>query len=548
MNNPNGTTTMGHDSTMAQSNGYGSDAWTSMSPYSQSPYSASPLTEYPSFGAFVSHGLPSESLNRMPPPPPQTHQMIQPSPTPMAHHQLPLLNTTWPSQLTNPAPPQSYSAPPLSMTPATSAPPVEPPRLPTQHEKSRKTLTTEQKRAMCQFHEDNPGTRQADIGARFGVERSTVSKVLRHKDQYLKRDQEPENAAVKRGKGKHPDFDRTLSNYVRRQQQRGFQVSDEEIMEQARLFAHASGNQESVLNNLNSSWLQKFKQKHGIGPGKLMRRASEANIPDSARLSTLASKSSDLSPSSTGQLSPLSGSRSDEEAHADGIDFDFGYKHPESQSTTSLSSDFRDNTASSFSAGTMSPTGTFTFSPDPNVGGFPMDQLRGTDFQHREKRSNTFPSLNIDYVNQVSSSTEPMTPRHPPSSTAPSSALESPQHELQAPFSIDTNVNSPPPMLRRSSSNSSINRSTAATSATSSTPVDSSPVSPSQEDARRAAQTLLNYIQTAGTFDSNDYMSIVQLTKKLKIHQGRPSIGGLSRIPEGDVEAPVLLPTKMESA
>ncbi|KAF5659924.1 centromere binding B [Fusarium heterosporum] len=545
MNNVNGTSTVGQDNTMAHSNGYGNDAWTSLSPYSQSPYSTSPLTEYPSFGTFVGHGLSSEPINRMPPP--QTHQMIQPAP-PMAHHQLPLLNTTWPSQLTNPAPSQSYSAPPLSMTPATSAPPVEPPRLPTQHEKSRKTLTTEQKRAMCQFHEDNPGTRQADIGARFGVERSTVSKVLRHKDQYLKRDQEPENPAVKRGKGKHPDFDRTLSNYVRRQQQRGFQVSDEEIMEQARLFAHASGNQEGVLNNLNSSWLQKFKQKHGIGAGKLMRRASEANIPDSARLSTLATKSSDMSPSPTGQLSPLSGSRSDEDAPIDGIDFDFGYKHPESQSTTSLSSDFRDNAGSSFSAGTMSPTGTFTFSPDPNVGGFPMDQLRGTDFQHREKRSNTFPSLNIDYVNQVSSSTEPITPRHPPSSTAPSSALESPQHELQAPFGIDTNVNSPPPLLRRTSSNSSLNRVTISTGASSSTPVDSSPVSPSQEDARRAAQTLLNYIQTAGTFDTSDYLSIVQLTKKLKIHQGRPSIGGLSRIPEGDVEASILLPAKMESA
>ncbi|QPC64804.1 hypothetical protein HYE67_007035 [Fusarium culmorum] len=543
MNHVNGTSTMGQDNTMAQSNGYGGDVWTSISPYSQSPYSASPLTEYPSFGAFGVHGLPSESMNRMPPP--QTHQMIQPAPPPMAHPQLPLLNTnqTWPSQLTNPAPQQSYPAPPVSMAPATSAPPVEPPRLPTQHEKSRKTLTTEQKRAMCQFHEDNPGTRQADIGARFGVERSTVSKVLRHKDQYLKRDQEPENAAVKRGKGKHPDFDRTLSNYVRRQQQRGFQVSDEEIMEQARLFAHASGNQESVLNNLNSSWLQKFKQKHGIGAGKLMRRASEANIPDSARLSTLATKTGDLSPvSPTGQLSPLSGSRSDEEAHVDGIDFDFGYKHAESQSTTSLSSDFRDNGASSFSTGPMSPTGTFTFSPDPNVGGFPMD------FQHREKRSNTFPSLNIDYVNQVSCSAEPMTPRYPSSSTAPSSALESPQHELQAPFSIDTNVNSPPPVLRRSSSNSSINRSAAASSATSSTPIDSSPVSPSQEDARRAAQTLLNYIQSAGTFDASDYMSIVQLTKKLKIHQGRQSIGGLSRIPEGDVEAPVLLSAKMEPA
>ncbi|KAK7422344.1 hypothetical protein QQX98_001623 [Neonectria punicea] len=549
---------MGHDSTMAQSNGYGSDTWTSMSPYSHSPYSHSPLTEYNNtFGAYVPHGLPSESMNRMPPPLTQPHQMIQPAP-PMAHHQLPMLNTTWPSQLTNPTPSGSYSAPPVSITPATSAPPVDPPRLPPQHEKSRKTLTTEQKRAMCQFHEDNPGTRQADIGARFGVERSTVSKVLRQRDQYLKRDQEPDHAALKRAKGKNPDFDRTLSNYVRRQQQRGFEVSDEEIMEQAKLFAHASGNQESLLNSLTGSWLQKFKQKHGIGAGKLMRRASETNIPDSARLSSLMIKSEKISncisPSSpTGQLSPLSGSRSDEE-QAEGLGFDFHYKH-QSQSTTSLTSDLRDTGNSSFSGGTMSPTAPFTFSPDPNVGGFPMDHLHGNppDYQHREKRSNTFPSLNIDYVNQTAS-TEPMTPRHQPSSTAPSSALDSPALDMAAPFSIDTNINSPPPALHRSSSNSSMTGRSSATpvttSAISSTPADSSPVSPSQEDARRAAATLLNYIHQAGTFDANDYMAVVQLTKKLQIHQPqavRPSIGGLSRIPEGDVELPSLMQAKMES-
>ncbi|KAF7549583.1 hypothetical protein G7046_g8307 [Stylonectria norvegica] len=566
---------MGHDTAMAQSNGYSSDTWTSMSPYSNSPYSNSPLTEYNNtFSGFVPHGLPSESMSRMPPPPPQahTHQMIHPSP--MAHQQLPMLNTTWPSQLTNPTPSGSYSAPPLSMTPVSSAPPVDPPRLPAPHEKSRKTLTTEQKRAMCQFHEDNPGTRQADIGARFGVERSTVSKVLRHREQYLKRDQEPEHPSVKRGKGKHPDFDRTLSNYVRRQQQRGFQVSDDEILEQARLFAHASGNQESLTNGLTSLWLQKFKQKHGIGAGKLMRRASETNIPDAAKMSTLLRSKDDQADrrlsnfiasgissaaSPTGQLSPLSGSRSDEDGHADGIDFEFSYKHPESQSTTSLTSELRETGNSSFSGSAMSPTAPFTFSPDPNVGGFPMDhslQLRpnAVEFQHREhreKRSNTFPSLNVDYVNQ-NSSTEPMTPRHQPSSTAPSSALDSPAHEFQGnPFSIDTGITSPP-ALHRSSSNSSMTaRSTttpATNSALSSTPVDSSPVSPSQEDARRAATTLLNYIQSTGNFEQNEYLTVVQLTKKLQIHQhqtARPSIGGLSRIPEGDVEG---VQPKMESA
>jgi hypothetical protein len=263
------------------------------------------------------------------------------------------------------------------------------------------------------------------------------------------------------------------------------------------------------------------------------------------------------SPSSpTTQLSPLSGIRSDEETHADGLGFDFGYKHPDSHnSTTSLASDIRTDTNNSSFSGTMSPTGPFTFSPDPNVGGgFPMDQLRGNDFQQqgREKRSNTFPSLNMDYVNQMA--TEPTTPRNQPASTAPSSALDSPALELAPPFPLDTGISSPPRPLRRTSSNSSMTARSATTSVAASvmsnTPIESSPVSPSPEDARRAAATLLSYIQHVGTFDTNEYKTIVRLTEKLHIQQrqnGRPSIsiGGLSRIPEGDVELPPMM-AKME--
>jgi hypothetical protein len=195
MNNAiNGSTAMGEDATMAPTHGYGNDGWASISPYSQSPYSQSPMTDYGGF-PYMPHGLPSEPLNRMPPPPqPQHHQMIQPAPSPlpstpaappqtnstththMAHQQLPMLTTTWPSQLTNPTPPSgSFSAPPLSLPPTSAAPPVETPRLPAQHEKARKTLSNEQKRAMCLYHEEHPGTRQADIGARFGVERRYAS-------------------------------------------------------------------------------------------------------------------------------------------------------------------------------------------------------------------------------------------------------------------------------------------------------------------------------------------------------------------------------------
>ncbi|KAH0527924.1 hypothetical protein TsFJ059_002845 [Trichoderma semiorbis] len=556
-----GSANLGQDATMVQSNGagYSSDHWASISPYSQSPYGNSPLNEYgATFGGFISHGLPSESLNRMPPPiqpsipPPSTHQLIQPAPL-MGHHQLPMLNTQWPSQLTNPTPSGSYSAPPLSIAPASSLPPVDPsPRPPVHHEKARKTLSAEQKRAMCQYHEDNPGTRQADIGAKFGVERSTVSKVLRHKDQYLKQDPEPDSSALKRLKGKHPDFDRTLSNYVRRQQQRGFEVKDEEIIEQARLFARASGSQDRGLTNINSNWLLKFKQKHGIGAGRLMRRASETNIPDRMTVSTAIPRftgdktNPTVSPvSPTQQLSPLSASRSDEDLQAEAHDFSFRYGHAGSHSSTSLASDLRDPSVS-FPGDTISPTVPFHFSPDPNIGAFQNSlhiQPAAPDFQqHRGKRSNTFPSLNIDCVNQDISA-GPLTPRHPSAVTS-ASTLESPTNDIRnTPFTLDSTVSSPP-ALRRSSSNSSIaarsNNPSTNTSSVSSTTADSSPTSPTPEDARRAAETLLNYLHSMtpnGPFDKSDYATIVQLTKKLQLHQHqttRPSIGGLSRIPEGD--------------
>jgi hypothetical protein len=52
-----------------------------------------------------------------------------------------------------------------------------------------------------------------------------------------------------------------------------------------------------------------------------------------------------------------------------------------------------------------------------------------------------------------------------------------------------------------------------------------------------------------GQFDQSEYLAVVQLTKKLQIHQhqsSRASIGGLSRIPEGDHEMPASTEATME--
>ena len=92
---------------------------------------------------------------------------------------LPPLNTTtlWPSQLTNPSgssPPQMLPLHPRPMAPATQAspapavtaptpPPSKPtPSLPT----SRKTLTDNDRRRMCKYHEENPTVKQTEIGGK----------------------------------------------------------------------------------------------------------------------------------------------------------------------------------------------------------------------------------------------------------------------------------------------------------------------------------------------------------------------------------------------
>jgi len=383
--------------------------------------------------------------------------------------------------------------------------------------------------------------------------------VLRHKEKYLGQQEERSSSPIKRTKGKGVDIEKALTNYVRNAQKTGMSVTGEDIKEKARLFSATMGSV-AEYGKSNSVWLDKFMLKHGIGQGKLMRRASETNIPDSVRGSPSLSASqpssaiSPASPSAHLSPSPLSANRSEEDKEGVGNYMDFNsapssYKHSNSQSTTSLSSAFTDTATSSFSGSALSPTAPFNFSPDPNAGGFIADQNRqipppgGPASNFQRPRSQTFPTLDIEYMNQQS--TEPQTPKYHVSSTAPSSALESPANESNGPpFNLDSTVTSP--QLRHSSSNSSMTgrATTPATAA--------SPISPTQEDARRAADTLLSFIQSASGFvDHNEYLAVVRLTEKLRIQQSQMAkaishgMGGLSRIPEGDSEMPNAPPVTM---
>lgn len=368
---------------------------------------------------------------------------------------------------------------------------------------------------------------------------------------------------MKRAKGKFPDIERALSNWVRNNQKKGLPLTDAAIKEKARFFATTVGNNESHLKTSSASWLEKFKQKNGIGGAKLTRRASETNISDSGSLnpdsaghsaSQTPNGISPTSPSALPSPSPLSATKSDDDLKGDGLNSYFGhggYRHSNSQSTTSLSSVFTDPAPSSFSAGPTSPTTPFAFSPENNSSAWmPSQQSRlpppgSNNFQR--PRSQTFPMLGIDPSFISSQTSEPLTPKYLPV-TAPSSALDSPMHEMPPPFGMDSAISSPP--LHHSSSNGSMGPPSTTTPITGlqSPPGSSAPGSPTQDDARRALDTLLNFFNQAptGLVDSNEYMTVLKLTEKLRLQSSNgPLPGGLHRIAEQECE---LSAPKMEQS
>ncbi|KAI1164081.1 hypothetical protein F5B18DRAFT_616876 [Nemania serpens] len=534
--------------------------------YSNSPwvgihaYNHIPLANYQDeyYGMqHMTHGMPSESLGGHLAPSPFT-QNIQPNnyPSHLPPPPPPLIpapgQVPWPSLQTNPS--QSYQSPvPI---PSVSAPPRQQPKLPTINtSQPRRTLTDQDRRDMCKFADENPGVKQHDIGLRFGVERSTVSKVLRRKDQYL--NQEDRSASpVKKNKGKSsPDIERALGNWVRAQQKKGVIVSDHEMEEKAKVFCTGS---DIPLKTITTAWIEKFKQKHGMGPGRLIRRASETAIPDSTRLDRLDTESPTISTSQTPsgispaspapQGSPLVSSatsgKADDKENPSGFSVSFassGYKHPHAQSTTSLNSIITDPPSSTFSGSAFSPASTsqFTFSPDPNTGMF-GDVVGGNNGFHRP-RSQTVPSIPpLEYINPARTN-EPLTPKYSASGTGPSSAIESPVHEIPAPaFGLDAAF-SPRTLHHASSSGSLAGRST--NSGTVPLTVGSTPTSPTQDDARRAADTLLSFMQhqISGWYEPGEYMVVLRLGEKLgvggpKATSATQGLGVLSRIPEGDAE------------
>jgi len=107
------------------------------------------------------------------------------------------------------------------------------------------------------------------------ISQSTVSKVLRNKEKYLADD--PSKSPVKRNKGKFPDVERALGNWVKKQNNTGVKLTDEAIREQARLLSVAIGEPDSKSKITNNAWLESFKLKHRVNGVKSRRSPMSAS-------------------------------------------------------------------------------------------------------------------------------------------------------------------------------------------------------------------------------------------------------------------------------
>ena len=377
-----------------------------------------------------------------------------------------------------------------------------------------------------------------------------MSKVLRQKDKYLSTD-DGSKSPMKRPKGKFPDVERTLSNWVRNHQKQGLPLNDDIIREKARFFATTVGSSDSHVKLNSTNWLEKFKQKNHL-LGARPRKSSEHVDSDAGMQSGPGSGSqtpSGISPISplgiNSSISPISPSQSRDNLKASSPDsyLDFAnYKHTHSQSGTSLASGFTETTApSSFSP--QSPSSPF-FSADITSGTSPFlgsqnppGMPAGATNAARPRRQ-TFPQLEGEAdFNGPNSTSDAFAPRQGPDGRSIDTHLDDyPERSVSIASSdmshlhVGAGDGRPPshessPSLMAPPPHPVATAVVIAAGASPTTPQQP----PSQDDARRALELVMQFFkhQPTGVVDAEEYMTMGKLMEKLKVQ------GNVGELPGG---------------
>jgi hypothetical protein len=194
---------------------------------------------------------------------------------------------------------------------------------------------------------------------------STVSKVLRNKEKYLRQDSDDDSKQPPRVKKQLPDIDKALSNWVKGRQSKNQPITDALIKEQLRLFATTVGGSDVQTKAGSPGWLEKFKARNGL---------STSSSPNLSRKNSYAEESAEPAGSGAGtpNTSPTSPQQNKRDASPMDVDGASEPKRMKSESPpalfsetmggpshkpyASISSAFTDGTSMAFTSPAMSPS------------------------------------------------------------------------------------------------------------------------------------------------------------------------------------------------
>ncbi|KAI5896648.1 uncharacterized protein SCHCODRAFT_02745584 [Schizophyllum commune H4-8] len=131
--------------------------------------------------------------------------------------------------------------------------------------KTKTKLTTERRKEICRFAMANPSARQEDIATAFSIERSTVSKILKHRKEWLARpDDEAERA--KNRPIKYPIIEQHLEEDLERWRRERKPITDIAIKRRALEIAQDASIYSPEHREFKASqgWVEAFKQRYGI--------------------------------------------------------------------------------------------------------------------------------------------------------------------------------------------------------------------------------------------------------------------------------------------
>lgn len=335
-------------------------------------------------------------------------------------------------------------------------------------------------------------------------------------------------------------------------------LSDAIIRDKARFFAQTVGNSESHLKANSTSWLEKFKQKNHLMGAKSRKGSIAEESEGTSNPPSNAHTPGAISPTSPGGVSPatatatMKAKKSEENLKTESPDaYDFSsHRRPfHSQSSTSLSSVFTDTAPSTFSAGPTSPTSLSSpfFTPDSACGPTPFignrqpasGQPGTSNFQR--PRSQTFPMLvGVEQYMSPPGSSDALTPKY-----VSSGALDSPMTEMPPLPAIDEGMSLSPTQLPNSMQPPPLPAASGHGDDKGS-PVDSSAMTLSQEEAARALELVMSFFQSQNAgfvVEPQEYVTIGKLMEKLRIKRGSESLAsGMRRASESS-----FVTTKLES-